>query len=362
MSIWRWADRFSNTPPQHRITLGEGDTPIVRSRRIGPMAGLDHLYFKLETSNPSGSYKDRFAAAAIADMAARGKTRVVATSSGNTGAALAAYAAAAGMSCEIAIVETAPPGKLKQMLAYGAKLYMVKGFGLDAGVTAAMFEVLKAQGARPDSAMQISAYACSPVGMAGVQTIGYELVEQAPQMSAPFRHVFVPAGGGGLTLAVARGVAQGSRLAGGKGAAVHCVQPEGNDTMASALRRGDAAGRAVKCATTVSGLQVASVLDANEVITECRASGGTGHLVTDADVYAMHKRLAVEEGVFSDPAGAVAAAAAVMAAQRGELRRDEAVVCLVTGSGFKDSNSLDRMIEGTACPLTTLDEVRAKAR
>lgn len=362
MSIWRWADRFSKVPPLNRITLGEGNTPIVRSRRIGPAAGLEHLYFKLETSNPTGSYKDRFAAAAIADMLAQRKRRVVATSSGNTGAALAAYAAAAGMTCEIAIVETAPPGKLKQMFAYGAKLYMVRGFGLDAAVTAAMFEYLKTQGTRPDSAMQISAYSCSPVGMAGVQTIGYELVEQAPQMSAPFRHVFVPAGGGGLTLAVVRGVTQGATLAKSRAAAVHCVQPEGNDTIATPLRRGEAAGRVVKCTTTISGLQVPSVLDANAVIAECRNSGGTGHVVSDAEVYAMHKRLAVEEGIFSEPAGAVAAAAAVKAAQRGELRPTDAVVCLVTGSGFKDSTSLDRMIAGMACLLMSLDEVRAKAK
>jgi threonine synthase len=65
MSIWRWADWIDPVPAAARITLGEGNTPLIRSRSIGPSAGLKNLFFKLETVNPSGSYKDRFAAAAI---------------------------------------------------------------------------------------------------------------------------------------------------------------------------------------------------------------------------------------------------------------------------------------------------------
>src|ERR1700761_8849217 len=85
MSIWRWAQLFSTVPEPSRLSLGEGNTPLLRSRQIGPRAGLSNLYFKLETTNPSGSYKDRFAAAAVSDMLANHKTRCIATSSGNTG-------------------------------------------------------------------------------------------------------------------------------------------------------------------------------------------------------------------------------------------------------------------------------------
>ena len=109
MSIWRWADRFAaDTPAASRITLGEGNTPVVRSRHLGPAIGATELYFKIEANNPTGSYKDRFAAAAVSDMLAKGLNRCIATSSGNTGSALAAYCAAAGIGCEIAVVETAP--------------------------------------------------------------------------------------------------------------------------------------------------------------------------------------------------------------------------------------------------------------
>ena len=108
MSIWRWADWIEHVPEEARTTLGEGDTPLIRSKRIGPEAGLRNLFLKLEAANPTGSFKDRFAAAAISHMVARGQHTCVATSSGNAGSSLAAYCAAADVSCRIAIVETAP--------------------------------------------------------------------------------------------------------------------------------------------------------------------------------------------------------------------------------------------------------------
>ena len=137
--IWQWAESLVPVPDEHRLSLGEGGTPLVRSRSIGPKAGLPSLFFKLETTNPTGSYKDRFAAAAISHMRAEGRTECLATSSGNTGAALAAYCAAAGLRCRIAVVETAPAGKLRQMLAYGAEILRVRGFGLDPDVTRQTF-------------------------------------------------------------------------------------------------------------------------------------------------------------------------------------------------------------------------------
>src|SRR5436190_16918855 len=146
MSIWRWANRFSDVREEHRVTLGEGSTPLLRSRRIGRAIGAKNLFFKLETTNPTGSYKDRFAAAAISDMIARGKRRCIATSSGNTGSALAAYCAAASIECEIAIVETAPIEKLKQMMAYGARIYRVRGFGVSAEITSQVIAVIHAKG------------------------------------------------------------------------------------------------------------------------------------------------------------------------------------------------------------------------
>ena len=330
----------------NRFYLGEGSTPLVGSRSIGRQTGLQNLFFKLEGVNPSGSYKDRFAAAAVGDMVAAGKNTCIATSSGNTGAALAAYCAAANVRCRIAVVESAPSAKLQQMVAYGAEIFRVKGFGLNAKVTDRVIELLAELGARPASALQVSAYAHSPAGMAGVEPIAAELDFQLPEVA----HVFCPAGGGGLALAVARGFS-------GKGAAVHVVQPEGNDTIAGPLRDGHSRARAVECTSQISGLQVASVIDGDDVIRECRPTGGTGHLVSDETVWKVQAQLAKEEGIFCEPAGAVALAGALQAFEAGEINQHAHVVCLITGSGFKDTASVERMIHGVACPTITADHL-----
>jgi threonine synthase len=354
MSVWRWADHFESIPESFRLTLGEGETPLLHSRSIGPDAGLPNLYFKLETTNPSGSYKDRFAATAVSDMLARGKKRCVATSSGNTGAALAAYCAAAGIRCQIAVVETAPEDKLRQMLAYGAEIYRVKDFGLDPKITARTFESLREIAEAPEAALQISAFKYCPTGMSGVRSISLELNEQLEQID----HVFCPAGGGGLTLALAQGFAAVREP--GFAAftpAIECAQPEGNDTIAGPLRNGLDKGVDVDCSSKISGLQVPNVIDGNEVIEACRASGGNGHTVSDESVWESQARLAVEEGIFSEPAGAVAIAAALQAASQALIDPNANIVCLVTGSGFKDANSVERMVGKSASPVIDSSEL-----
>ncbi len=343
------------------VTLGEGNTPLLRSRAIGAEIGLPHLYFKLETVNPTGSYKDRFAAAAINDMLLRGKRRVIASSSGNAGAALAAYCAAAGMSCQIAVVIDAPDSKLKQMQAYGAELWKIQDFGLDAQVTEQMMNYLKQLGSAPDASLQITTYKHCPTGMAGVESISHELMAQMQAENRPLNHVFVCAGGGGLTLAVARGLQKSAeQQAIPHRPRVHCVQPTGNNTIAGPLREGLPEARSCVSTTKITGLQVASVLDGNEVIPACRDSGGTGHLVEDASIYHWQTQLARREGIFCEPAGAAALAGAVQAVQSGLLSPEETVVCLVTGSGFKDAASIDRMLQSVSCPVLSLAEFQAQ--
>lgn len=357
MSIWAYEALFASPPAEDRVSLGEGRTPVIAARRLGPALGLEQLLLKLEISNPTGSYKDRFAAAAISHMRTCGQTKCLATSSGNTGSALAAYCAGAGIPCTIAIVEPAPLGKLTQMLAYGATLLRVRGFGLDPIVTQQVLTGLATAAEHPDIALQISAYCYSPLGMAGVQTISYELAEQLNSMD----HVFVPAGGGGLTLAIARGfqdLVRIGRLA--RSPRIHCVQPEGNATIARPLRSAGEHAERVDCTTTISGLQVPIVLDGDEVIAACRASGGTGYLVSDQAVLTLQKRLAREEGIFTEPAGAVALAGVAQAIANGEIGSHERVVCVVTGSGFKDSAAAEAMIADSTCPLVTASELFAR--
>lgn len=354
MSVWRFADGIDSVAPESRISLGEGNTPLLPSRSIGPQAGLRNLWFKLETTHPSGSYKDRFAAVAISDMLARGKRCCLATSSGNTGSALAAYCALARIKCRIAIVEKAPLGKLLQMQAYGAELVRIRSFGTDADVTERVFERLTQLSQQPDTALQISGFRYSPVGMSGVRTIGYEIMEQFP---SPPQDVFCPGGGGGLTLAVAQAFeVLNGRHKRALNVRVHCVQPVGNSTIAGPLRKGAERANEVACTTAISGLQVPSIIDGHDVINAVRRSGGTGFEVEDDEVWQLQLRMAREEGIFCEPAGAVALAGALQAVRHHEVDSNAAIVCIVTGSGFKDSPSLQRMA-GSECPICDLGEL-----
>ncbi len=345
MSIWRFADRLPAIPETFRLTLGEGDTPLLKSGKIGPSLGLEQLYFKIESNNPTGSYKDRFAACAVSHLLKNNSSLCLGTSSGNTGAALAAYCAIANLRCVLAIVDTAPEDKLQQMLAYGAQLVRIRGFGTDARITREIAQGLRALADELKTEVQISAFKYSAAGMAGVQSISWELAEQLP---GGIDHVFSPSGGGGLTLAIARGFEYEDKHS----PAIHCVQPAGNNTIAGPLRDGrDTARSCGECTSKISGLQVAGVIDGHDTLSACRLSGGTGYLVNDPTVFSLQKRLAREEAIFTEPAGAVALAGALQALEEGVLNKEDKIVCLVTGSGFKDNVALQRMTSEDKCPV-----------
>lgn len=341
--IWTYSDLLPAVEESARLLLGEGCTPLVKSRSIGPSLGLNNLYFKLENLNPSGSYKDRFAAMAVSAMLEKGVKVCLATSSGNTGAALSAFCALAGIPCVLAIVDGAPQGKLQQMQLYGAATLMIRDFGKLPETTERVMEMLRSLSIECGTAVQISAYAFCPQAMQGVQTIAYEIAET---LNAPAQ-VFVPAGGGGLTLAVARGFKVWQQAKNVDHAyTVHCVQPEGNATIAGPLLRGGHQASAItRSETGISGLQVPNVLDGNEVISACRNSGGTGFLVSDFSVFECQQWLAKKEGIYSEPAGAVALAGVISAVTGNQINKDQPVVCMVTGHGFKDPEATRRMAE-----------------
>jgi threonine synthase len=339
-NIWKYSQFLPDIPAACRLERGEGQTPLVKARSIGAALGISDLYFKLESLNPTGSYKDRFAAVFVSLLQSRQQRLCLATSSGNTGAALAAYCAAAGIKCVLAIVDGAPLAKIRQMQLYGAHVYSVSGFGKDAAVTARVFDLLEKLAGNMGLPLPISAYRYCADGMRGVQTIAYEVLEES---EGDMDHIFSPAGGGGLTLSVARGCIEYGRHHHSRLPKVHCVQPEGNDTIAGALRKGDSRSKEIGSSSTlISGLQVPNILDGDEVIPACRSLGGNGYIVSDAEVFEWQKQLALREGIFCEPAAAVALAGLAQAVRKKEILAHEKAVCLVTGSGFKDMLAVDR--------------------
>ena len=315
-----------------RATIGEGNTPLVESRRIGRELGIRRLYFKLELSNPSGSYKDRFTAAQVTALLKRRARACLATTSGNTGASLAAYGARYGIRCVVLTNPGVPAGKLQQMQAYGAGVFRVKDFITSPRVTARVFERLAELSRRCGIPLVVSAYRHCPEGMAGVEPLAAELLKQA---RGCLDHVFVPIGGGGLFTAMCRGLPAASRCR------VHAVQPAGCSTVVAAFERGDNEIRPVESTTRISGLAVPFDIDAGIALIELRRRGSVGIAVSDEEVLAAQRLMLEREGIWAEPAGAAALAGCLRARREGIVSANDLTVCLVTGHGFKDPTSLD---------------------
>jgi len=353
--MWR---HLSSLPLKRRAsiaTLGEGNTALVPSLRLGSALGLKHLWFKLESQNPTGSYKDRFASLAISLMREEGQTKILATSSGNTGSALAAYATRFGLDLELYVLENAPEEKLLQCLAFGARIFKVKDFGISQRATDAVFRRLQDRARSQKSTLLISAVCISPREMEGVKTIALEICQQLE--SSP-DHVFIPVGGGGLFVECYRGFAEAfEKKTIQKMPRLHAVQPEGCATVAGPLARGLRLAEPVTCTSQISGLQVASVLDTQEVMNRIIQTEGSGQMVSDASVFSWQRRMIREEGIYTEPAGATALAGLAAAVEKGLIQPEERVVCLVTGNGFKDLKSIEGIVGNTPIPLIEGDEI-----
>ena len=343
------------------LSLGEGGTPLVRSRWICPQLGLSHLYFKLEQTNPTGSYKDRYAARLVSLLRDGGHAFCLATSSGNAGAAVAAYSAAAGLPCLVCVPAEAPAAKLSQIRAYGGRLLRVRGMLASADALRALLDRLRALADRRGMPLGTSAYAVSPEAMRGIEPLSAELVAG---LGAPPNRVFAPVGGGGLLTALWRGFAAPHPPSGppsepagtdGRAPRMHAVQPDTNDTIISAFRAGETRARQISSVTRISGLGVQIDLDATAALHAVASSGGGATAVDEAFIWETQSLLARREGLYVEPAGAVAVAGLWRAAQKGEVSPDDRIVCVLTGHGYKDEAAAQRLAEIGGAGQETVD-------
>ena len=315
------------------LSLGEGDTPLIRSRRIGPSLGLEHLYFKNEGRNPSGAFKDR-AAAVVAALAVDGKKGGVLTaSSGNAASAISMYCAAAGLKCLILLEPGNPPNKLRQALATGAHVLPVKGVfsrGPDA-----LRELLIEVAAQLNYYLAFVWAPVNPYPLEGLKTISYEVAAQLP--GAP-EAVIVPAGGGDLLAAQWRGWLELKRA----GAIEKLPRMIGVQSVSAPplLKAFEARAKTVtplpSASSKISGINVAFTGD--HALAAVYDSNGAVTGVRDEEAVEMQSRLAREEGVWAEPAAAVTVAAARRLIAEGTLKAEDRVVCLLSGAGYKDAH------------------------
>jgi threonine synthase len=353
-----YRDRLPVSADTRVISLGEGNTPLVRLENIPRETGKDvELYIKYEGLNPTGSFKDRGMTMAVTRAVEEGSRAIICASTGNTSAAAAAYAARAGITAFVLIPEgKIALGKLAQAMIHGAVVIQIRG-NFDAGMQlvkevaelapvtivnsinpyrlqgqkTAAFEIVDELGRAPD-------YHCLPVGNAGNITahwIGYS--EYAQHESACVTGACVFCGGNcqyaGKAVTDKRPVMVGYQATGAapflRGAMV-----DNPDTVATAIRIGHP--QSWDQAWTVN-----------------KESGGWFDECTDEEILAAQKLLTSREGIFCEPASATSVAGALRDIKSGKIPEGSTVVCTLTGNGLKDPDTAISQCDDE--PMLTVD-------
>lgn len=336
--MWRFAELL-DIDPSTSVSLGEGDTPLLNAtssqltRPDGPT-----ICFKAEYQNPTGSFKDRIAAMATAIIARDGLLGAIGTSSGNGGAAIAAYGARAGFPVMLFTVAGIVDGKLQQILAHGGRANIVAELGSAFEGVEDVAQAIATMAADQGWLAFLTGGRYAPEAMRGAETIAYELIEQRSTATA----VYVPIGGGGLLASIWRGYQRA-----GLGTAIPQlvgVQPDGCPTLNRALA-GTFDPLDSALTTTISGLQVPVLFDF-DATTAITGSGGHVVEVTDQQAWDAQRILARHEGLFVEPAGATALAGVLADLERGKISADDDVIVILSGAGHKDAVSAARLAEG----------------
>jgi len=328
-NMWRYRELMPLLPGDEPVTLGEGFTPLVHAKRLGATLGLERLLIKDESLNPTNSFKARGLSAAISRAKALNAETVFLPTAGNAGNAAAAYAAAAGMKCEVFIPKDAKQPFVDECVLYGANVTLVDGLITDAGRVAT--ETAKAHGWYELSTFR-EAGRCE-----GKKTMGFELAEQLDWTLPDW--IIYPTGGGtgmvGMWKAFAEMEAIGW-LQAGKRPQMVTVQPDGCQPIVSALERGaDVAGTWENAHTVADGLRVPRAFAGFLILRAIRESGGTAVAVSDAQMIADMKTLGRLEGISASPEGAASLSAARRLVAEGKIKPHETVVLFNTGGALK---------------------------
>jgi threonine synthase len=317
--LQRYKEHLPVTDATPLLTLGEGDTPLVKSNRLGKELGCPDLYFKLEGCNPTGSFKDRGMVVAIAKALEEGSVAIMCASTGNTSASAAAYSAY----CNLPVMVLIPRGevalgKLAQAMAYGARIILVNG-NFDAAL-----KLVRDFTSRHRVTLVNSV---NPHRLEGQKTAAFEVSDvlgDAPD------YLFIPVGNAGNITAYWRGFKEyyhgekTTRLpkmmgfqAEGAAPIVRGKPIANPQTIASAIRIGNPASWQ-------------SALEARD------QSGGTIDMVSDDEILEAYRLLASREGVFGEPASAASVAGLMKMVRQGLNLKGRRVVCVITGNGLKD--------------------------
>lgn len=317
--LQRYKDYLPVTSGTPMISLGEGDTPLVKSINLARELGVGELYFKLEGCNPTGSFKDRGMVVAMAKAIEAGSKQAICASTGNTSASAAAYGARFGLRVIILVPKgKIAIGKLAQAIAYGAEIIAIEGnFDQALRVTRAMAEK------HPITLVN----SLNPFRIEGQKTASFEIIDDLGYVPD---FLFIPVGNAGNITAYWKGFKEWRNIkkvdktpvmmgfqAEGAAPIVKNMIIENPQTIATAIRIGNPA----------SWKSAVAARD---------ESGGIIDSVTDDEILAAYKLMADKEGVFGEPASAAPLAGLIKLLRQGRSFKDKSIVCIVTGNGLKD--------------------------
>ena len=332
-SLWRYLPLLPVYDPGGKDTPIHvaGWTPVYRARSISEELGLDGLWIKDESRNPTASFKDRASAVVIARGREIGAEVVVTASTGNAGAALAGMAAAIDQKAVIFAPRSAPPAKIAQLLIYGATVYLVDGSYDDA------FDLTIQASIEFGWYCRNTGY--NPFTAEGKKTAAFEIWEwmstTKPDIKRPLS-VFVSVGDGNIISGLHKGFKDLCQLGWMESIPrIYGVQAEGSAAIAKAFQSGSEEIIPVKAQTIADSISVDLPRDGVRAVRAARETGGGYVVVRDDEIISAMAKLG-KIGIFAEPAGATSFAGLVKAVQNGIIDPNDAVLVINTGSGLKD--------------------------
>jgi threonine synthase len=350
---WRYRALLPVLPETPAPAAAVGWTPLYEGRRLADSLGLDSLYVKDDSRQPTGSLKDRASSLAVMKAREAGASMITTASTGNAAAALAGMCAADGMPCTIFVPRSAPRAKVAQLLAYGARVFLVDGTYDDA------FELCLSAAAEFGWYNRNTGF--NPYMAEGKKTAAYEICEQL-NWQCPDA-VFVGVGDGCIISGLHKGFLDMHRLGWiDRLPRLMGVQAEGSDFLFQCWERGanPATFPAIRANTVADSISAGLPRDRVKAMKSVTGTGGAFLRVSDDAILSAIPELAESTGVFAEPAGAAPLAGLHAALDQGLVECDSTCVLLVTGSGLKDVDSTIKACgAGPAVIAPTLEALEA---
>lgn len=351
-SLWRYQD-FLPAVYNPDVDINAGFTPLIRSRGLADRLGLDELWIKNDSVNPSYSFKDRVVAVAAAKAIELGFDTLACASTGNLACSVAAHAARAGMTAYVFIPSDLEHGKVLGAAIYNPTMIAVDGSYDDVN---RLCSELADQYAWAFVNINVR-----PFYAEGSKTLGYEVAEQLG-WRAP-KHAVAPSASGAMFTKIHQGLKEFEQtgIIGPVETRMHCAQARGCSPIATAYEEERFVIRPVKPATIAKSLGIGNPADGYYALKTIEASEGSAVIAEEHEVAEGIKLLAQTEGIFTEGAGGVAVAGLKRLVERGVIRRDESTVVYITGNGLKTTEIVSDVvnpitIEGT---VAAFEERRA---